>query len=300
MIDALDLHRFEDDGGPPGPDYTPPTHIGIATAPPSEPPELKIVLGGGDGLIQIPAAVETPEKLTWKSYCDWRRTKCRPYDYDQGPVLATVISDTIDPVLAARSLEEIDQATHEVVGEAAELGELFFNELLDTFYASRSKLIDECGDILFCACWALDAWGNNPLASLDSDQLELIAVDPNELVAMIRAALRNGPQIVSQNQGFMDALALTVQTSLSGIMTGVGLTANAFKKLRFQRRQQDVGVQVKRILGAMHVVNQILYIASSNMEDAMRANMKKLNYRWPRGTGDPTTPPGGFREGDGK
>ena len=46
---------------------------------------------------------------------------------------------------------EDEVATHELVGEVDELGELFLTNGSGAFFRdSLDKLIDECGDILFC------------------------------------------------------------------------------------------------------------------------------------------------------
>jgi hypothetical protein len=301
IIDLHAEHRFDDDGGPPRPEtFAMPTHIGIAMPPPAD---TEAAVADGDGSAKpIVEAPEAEPALTWQAYCAWRRTKCRPYDHKNSPALVTTATTAAELMIGGpdreRALEEIDQATHEVVGEAAELAELFFTEKLDAFYGTRDKLIDECGDILFCACWAMDAWGKNPLDDAEIPGLELITVGEDETVHFFRTTLMTTQPDEIENGSFLEALALIVQTSLSGLMCGLGLTANAFKKLKFQRRPQDVDSQIKRIAGAMCVVNQLLYLVGSDIKAALRSNMKKLDARYPNGYRPGQG--GGIGTGDGK
>lgn len=257
----------------------------------------------------IDARGETLNSLTWPTYLAWRKTKTRPFDYLNGPALATVVPEQIlDPeALSAaeavshrareRSLEEIDQATLEFIGEVAELGELFTEHGPTVFWGNlRDKLIDECGDILFCATWAFDAWGANPLA--EADDLELMRVtDENELTAFAAAIAGNQMGIVLGNARFVSMLGGMVFNLMLSAQTNAGLTANAFKKLRYQRRAQDVEKQIGRIANVLIVVNQILIVANSSVEEALKVNMRKLDARRPGGY-NPAVP-GGIRTGEG-
>jgi hypothetical protein len=231
-------------------------------------------LGGGSGLILPFAAAPEPEApLTWAEYTSWRRTKC------------------------PSPPEDLARATLELVGEVGELADLILTEGASTFYGEKkAKLIDECGDIFFCACWALDAWGKNPL--VDSDDLEIMRVSEDSQLLLFTAALANNKlEDVMASAIFMSSLFSVISEALRGMQTHVGLTANACKKQVYQKRSQDVDKQIGRIGGALLAVNQILIIANSNVEEALVANRTKLNARYPDGWHSNVG--GGIREGGG-
>jgi hypothetical protein len=301
-----------------------PFHIGIA---PEEQiilkdvrPERKpkLVLAGGP--VDPPTLVgidgEALNPLTWASYAAWRRTKCRPYDHATCPALATTVSeDTRQPHQISineqaawhescgrqRGIEEIDQATHEFIGETGELGELFTEIGPGVFFGdSRAKLIDECGDIFFCAMWALDAWGHNPFDDAKIADLELVRVDDDDNpLAKFAVTLANyDPEVLLASKNFVQDIAGLVMPMLVSAMSSAALTANSFKKLRFQRREQKVEIQVERIVTTLFMVNQILIIANSSVEEALISNQRKLNARFPDGYKPGVG--GGIRTGEGK
>lgn len=246
---------------------------------------------------------ETLTSLTWDKYLPWRQSKCRPFNYKGMPRYATTVSAS-DPECRdgnrVRALEEIDQATLELIGEAAELGELFLGSgPLNPFFDGplRDKLIDECGDILFCGCWAMDAWGENPL--IGADDLELVRVeDGSELAGMANAFITYSPEAVNSNQRFRAIMSNAIQGMLVGMQTAAGLLANSFKKLKYQRREQDAELQIGRIASVLTIANQILIIANSSVEEALKSNMRKLDARYPDGY--KTGQGGGIRTGQGK
>lgn len=274
----------------------------------------RLVLANGQPVSATPSVTsdlvsvtgETLNSLTWPDYLAWRKTKTRPYDYENGPreaqestrnhnALSTAERAEITPVW--RALEEIDQATLEMIGEVAELGELFIEHGPTVFWGNlRDKLIDECGDILFCASWAFDAWGLNPLDA--ADDLEIMRVtDDNELVAFATAIASNQMGIVLGNARFVSMLGGMMFNLMLTAQTNAGLTANSLKKLAFQKREQSVEKQVGRIANVLLVVNQILIVANSSVEEALKVNMRKLDARRPAGY-DPAVP-GGIRTGEG-
>lgn len=255
-------------------------------------------------LVGIDGAALNP--LTWASYAAWRRTKCRPCDHVRWPSVATVISDAVpldavDAFKRDRALEEIDQATHEFIGETGELGELFTEIGTGVFFGdSRVKLIDECGDIYFCGLWALDAWGHNPLDDASISDLEFIRVedDSNPLAQFAIAIANYKPDVLLNSKNFVQDLASLVMPMLVSAMSNAALTANSFKKLRFQRREQKVAIQVERIITTLFMVNQILIIANSSVEEALISNQRKLDARFPNGYQSGVG--GGIRTGAGK
>lgn len=237
----------------------------------------------------------------WPAYCDWRETKCRPYDLIEGPRSAhsevSVFTGGEEQPYPNRDrgIEEIDQATHELVGEVAEMAELIMEHGPASFVGkTREKLIDECGDILFCGCWALDAWGHNVLRDAPDDDVELVIPDENNPGKIIGDGLRSGMKLnPTAGLQFMEfVLKSTVIAQIN-----VGLTANSFKKLKFQRRQQDVNLQCERILEAFVHVNILLITAGSTIAEAMAFNQRKLNARYPDGYAHGQG--GGIRTGDG-
>lgn len=276
-----------------------PFKIGIAPvasaelSPPSNPPAPPVILGM-DG--------EPADKLTWPKYLAWRKTKCRPYDYENGPKLVNLaVNDAFHGTPdnnKARALEEIDQATHEFVGEVAELGELLMSRGPMAFYEDRSKLVDEIGDVLFCGAWVLDAWGKNPLNDA-TDELEIIDISSMDRLQAIADMLAKCPiEKAVEIPGFMDELGSSVMSLFTQASVQAGLLCNSYKKLRFQCREQDVDTQVARVVAVFVIVSQILGIASASVEDALRTNMRKLDARFPEGYKPGVG--GGIRTGDGK
>jgi len=250
----------------------------------------------------IDATGETLTSLEWPEYAAWRRTKCMPRNLNRDVLPSPVqpeLEDAFRKVWPKQEwIEEIDQATHELVGETAELGELFAEFGPATFFGDhRVKLIDECGDILFCASWALDAWGVNPLE--ECDDLEFVRVEEDTDLATFARVVASIPMYKAlQNPTFVAALVQSTLHQLLTIQTNAGLTANAFKKLKFQRREQDTDKQVNRIMQAIFATNVILVLANSSIEDAIKSNMKKLDARFPLGYQPGVG--GGIRTGDGK
>lgn len=320
--DSHDQHRMDDDGGcvqpipvkigiapatvSPNSHYNQ-TRFGVGSVTASEPSRL--VFANGSSVNAGPVATdlvgvtgETLTSLTWDKYLAWRRTKCRPFD-QSCTGLATKPKSAVtegQTSLAVRAIEEIDQAVLEVIGEVAELGELFLaHGPIAPFFEGeiRTKLIDECGDIFFCACWSMDAWGDNPLAGIDD--LEILRVEEgSELEGIANAFLAHTPEEIMGNKRFRAVMSNMIQGSLVGMQTAAGLLANSFKKLKFQRREQDVEVQIGRIASVLTIANQILIIANSSVEEALKSNMRKLDARYPNGYQPGQG--GGIREGAGK
>lgn len=226
--------------------------------------------------------------LTWDGFLAWRKTKCRPFDRTAFPF----------PYMEQpRILEEIDQATHEFVGEVAELAQLFAENGPSVFFGDlRTKLIDECGDILFCAAWALDSWGLNPL--YEATDLEIVRVPSDSDTAFYAHCIDIEGEKVLNDGKFVCHLGAAVINLLLHAQTNAGLLCNSYKKLRFQRREQSVDVQVGRIATVLISVNHLLLIAGSNVEEALKVNQRKLDARYPQGY--QAGQGGGIRTGEGK
>jgi hypothetical protein len=286
-----------------------PFNIGIAPTEPRKPVIMQESLSVPIRSIQdeIAEAVELVNKvyktpLTWPIYIAWRKTKCKPRNLarhlEPGDAILDNEPEFRDTFPKQEWIEEIDQATLELVGEVAELGELFEDNGPGTYYGDkRLKLIDECGDIFFCANWAMDAWSVNPLAAIDS--IELIDVSKADAIQMFARVIREiAPEDSFKNENFLSGLAAVTYKQISVMQTSTGLTANSFKKLKFQRRKQDYDVQIDRIMTALAAANVILVLANSSVEEALRSNIKKLDARFPLGYQPGVG--GGIRTGEGK
>ncbi len=299
MVTEFDHHRMDDDGAPPY-DNRHVLRIGIApSAPPGTEKPRPIVAGSPSGktvearsvgnlilpgrpeapaekpalILPMSARAEPEPSLTWAEYAAWRKTKCAPHDQPA-------------------------RATLELVGEVGELAELLLTRGPATFYGEdRAKLIDECGDVFFCASWCFDEWGKNPL--VESDDLELVRVDEDDPILLFTRALAENPlEAVQHSPNFVGGLARLVYNALASMQTQAALTANACKKRIFQGREQDAEKQVGRIAAVLMTVNQILIVANSNVEEALKANRAKLDARYPDGWH--ASVGGGIREGAGK
>jgi hypothetical protein len=235
-----------------------------------------LVIHAGVVVEHSPEPIEEP-RLTWAKYIEWRKGKCPPAE-------------------GRPELDEVNQAIHEFVGEVAELGELFLEYGAETFVEPvRTKLVDVCGDILFCACWVMDAYGQNPID--DTDGIELLRFEPGhtllQMAELIAAKWSDTDQKLHSR--VTSVLEGVYQRAMLEAQTNAGLLCNSYKKLRYQRRAQDVSVQISRVVGVLITVNQFLVLASSTVLDALLVNTAKLDVRFPDGH----TIGGGDRTGKG-
>jgi hypothetical protein len=247
----------------PDPDILPPDLNAKACIEEAEALRPRVARVGDDGPTLSPSATaEEGSGITWPGYIAWRATK--------SPVGR-------DPLV------DLDQATHEFVGEVAELGELFLAHGPAAFYGERrAALIDAIGDILFCGCRALDAWGRNPLSG--ASDLEFIRIADEHPFAAFAEALASRPiEQVAANPQFMSMLAGAVFSIMLNAQTSAGLTANACKERVYQGREQDIDTQVGRILRTLVAANEVLTIANSSVGEALAVNMRKLDARDPGG-----------------
>lgn len=214
-------------------------------------------------------------------YAAWRATKCEPRDYS----------------IPGKQLEDIDQATHELVGEVAETNQLIHESGLDviTDPAARRRLIGECGDVFFCASWCMDAWGPNVFRHRTAPNPNAIFHHEDEEV------LREAARFLTANLGTMDQdrrdeFFANFQTLGLYMSIQAGLLSNAFKKAMWQRRAQDKFEQAQRALATLGFCTRILALADATVEDALEANVTKLDARYPDGYRGPG---GGNRTGKG-
>lgn len=219
---------------------------------------------------------ERPTHTDLEQFARWRRTKCQ-------------FRNLSDPV---QRMEEIDQATHEFVGEVAELIEMLAIDPLAPFMEGRDKLKDEIGDIFFCGSWLGDAIGHNLLIESLPTAEDLLAPGRCEGLERARRKLIDGT--LSGNEG--TALGIEVIALGLAMSSQAGLLCNAYKKARWQRRPQPLDVQVRRINVVLSVAAEFLYLAGFAVADSLARNVEKLDTRFPVGYQGPG---GGIRTGKG-
>lgn len=187
------------------------------------------------------------DPLTWETYCEWRHTKCPQRDLSE----------------PMQRDEEITQATLELVGEVAEVNllSLEYGNLL-LCEPHRSKLIDECGDCLFCACWVATAWNNEP-------------------------PFNGGIPEKGEK-----SCEIYIEESIAKVSYYSGILANRLKKQRYQGKKQNKSEMARLSEFAIMHITDILEQVGSSVDETLRVNIAKLNKRFPRGH----TPDGGIRE----
>jgi hypothetical protein len=232
-----------------------------------------------------------PEPWTsWSRYCDWRITKSP--DRDRRP-----------------PTERMDQATHEVVGAYAELmhqvgqaGSLLFRD-----DRARQALLSEAGDVFFGAAWLMDAWGYSVLRALSTaPTVELIsAAEKAELdrhFGHFRDTLAGGPPDAPDDERRLAWRAASNQfewlaiTHLYRGMMLLGQTCHLFTTHVYRRQPQLPDQVADWTIAALCSVASVLHLVGLSVEDALRANVAKLDARFPNGR----VPGGGHREGDGQ
>lgn len=221
-----------------------------------------------------------PTHENFPLYCLWRSSKCpdRPRSND----------------LAV--LDEMDQATHEFVGECAEVAQAVYRANVEDLYynndsIARANLIDEIGDVIFCGCWCADAWGVSPMREYDSR--------PTRFVPLIRDMRKITWDVRNDRRwdwDFYGSVASNMAVFTSKACMFSGLISNSFKKHKWQGRAQDSSIQANRIVSAFNAVSELLEMVGSNVEEAMLANITKLDARFPYGY----QAGGGIRTGKGK
>jgi hypothetical protein len=233
-----------------------------------------------------------PTHRHWPRYCDWRMSKCPPRDQTNND----------------DRLEDLIQATLELCGEAGELGSIIDTGGLDLFVPGpvRASLLDELGDVTFELCWALDAWGVNPLRKFTGAGLDRHVVGTDENVVqrmrLIVEAHLTGP--TSGLHDVEDEKARELATECAGDVIGVLRsnalsiasaacgTANVVKKLLYQGKRADGNEQAYALCMALTDVRRIALVALGlELEDVVAHNITKLDARFPNGW----SPNGGIR-----
>jgi hypothetical protein len=240
---------------------------------PAPAPELKIV--------EPPPAPEPGAPASaWPLYCDWRKTKC--------------------PSEGTRSgLEDLDQSIHEFVGEVSEFAQVLAEADWTACIGDTAKrLLFEAGDVFFCGCWVMDASGLNPLRDVEGT---LALRDPSAegqaedfaggVIARLDA--EGAPDEDNPFSRDVEAVRQMLTAGLLGCTVRAGLLCDTFKKGVWQRRQPDVSAFFSRVLEVFYMVEQILGLFGATTEMALKANVQKLDTRYPEGW----KPGGGVRKG---
>jgi hypothetical protein len=226
---------------------------------------------------------ENPTHKSFPRYCAWRETKCRRRDTRHVEQL----------------IEEMDEATHQFVGEVAELAELIFDEGLSCLMPDIAvyDLISEIGDIFFCGLWLLDAYRANPFRVDGCPAPNELR--PEEELAVARS-IAERLATLDENEDLHQEERQAYQLALSQLSwkccIDAGILCNYFKKIRWQQRAQSRAEMAERVVMVLYHCAHILAMAGATVEDALARNIEKLDTRFPDGY---TVPGGGIREGKG-
>ncbi len=217
--------------------------------------------------------------ITWKKYSEFRKSMCRPFP---GPV------DFGDhPKPSHEAMDFLNEAIHELVGEVAEMAQIFENHGKESMLnGERDCLIDECGDILFCADWVLGIlypWWCDP--NQDGDGVEIIEVDPMSpvpaQVASLYSDFSEHLAEVSSREALDFCFGEAVRVAYT-MMMEAGLLCNQFKKLRYRNNKKySVANNVAGVFRILSHVNMILVLVGSSVREAMEVNIEKLVGRYP-------------------
>jgi hypothetical protein len=234
-----------------------------------------------------------PTHNHWPCYCDWRKSKCPPRDQAEN-------DDRI---------EDLIQATLELCGETGELGLLIGGAGLNLFYSSpvRESLLDELGDVVFEICWALDAWGLNPLREFTKGGIDRHLIGNGEgYIQRMRSIVEDhltGPTsgLFCEDQDSDDYRSAVecglevlnvLRSQALSVASIAGGTANALKKLLYQGKKAVAKEQALALCSTLSVVRHIAVVALGvTLEDVLAHNIEKLDARFPNGW----SPGGGIR-----
>jgi len=235
--------------------------------------EDKIEIGGATPV----SFAERP--ITWKEYSAFRKSMCRPFP---GPV------DFGDhPKPSHEAMDFLNEAIHELVGEVAEMSQIFEKHgKISMLNGERDCLIDECGDILFCADWVLGllypGWNEG---NQDSDGVEIIEVDPLSPVPASVASLYShisGHLAEARSREALDFCFGEAVRVAYTMMMEAGLLCNQFKKLRYRNNKKyNVTNNVAGVFRILSHANMILVLVGSSVREAMEVNIEKLVGRYP-------------------
>jgi hypothetical protein len=237
-------------------------------------PDLKI--------IAPPPAPEGPGTPggAWPLFCDWRKTKCP--------------SEGTRP-----ALENLDQAIHEFVGEVSEFAQVLADpDWTACIGDTARRLMFEAGDVFFCGVWVMDASGLNPLRDVEGGILALRQAGTDSQAedfargVIARLDAEGVPDEDSPRFPDVEAVRQMLAAGLLACTVRAGLLCDTFKKGVWQRRQLPVGAFFERVLEVFYMVEQIAGLFGVTAEMAIKANVRKLDARFPEGW----KPGGGIRE----
>ena len=254
--------------------------IQVIGAPPRSVPRLVFANGSsiesrGNG--SFPHSEKFPTDQHWSQYCEWRATKCPP-------------SNERHP------LDELNQATLEYLGELGELACLVGEHggAVMIYPELTAKVVDEAGDAFFTGTWALDAWGINFLTKMGGDEPGVAILSTDDLKTERTLFDSYKDVLVSHDEdpewkpdeNFIRSLKLFEHYSgiaMLGALAHGSMTANALKKLVYHKRDQNVHQQCELILVALTCVERVLVMCGKTIQDALQANIAKLDARFPEG-----------------
>ena len=213
--------------------------------------------------------VERP--LTWSEYSDFRKSCCRPFP---GPV-----DYGADEKPTPDQLDYLNQAIHELNGEVAEVGEVIQKHQINIFSVlGRNELVDELGDVVFCADWVLGIlvadW--HGLGHDDDDTLEIISVADPEVLGRCHQIQQIFAGITPAREDLAYGMS-EIYTSAFAMMVQAGLLSNSYKKLVYrQGKKYNVAVQAGRIGTLLAHTNMILFVLGVSMKECLEMNITKL------------------------
>ncbi len=210
-----------------------------------------------------------PTHKDWVRYCDWRITKTPRRDR----------SNLIERI------EDLDQATHELVGEAAELGDCILTHGLDVCTKEQARLVGAIGDLFFRGLWAADAWGHNRFR-------DAMVPPPSECVPAEK--LRDIEALALDEEATQGVMVKLMHLAFQ-VNVLAGLNGNAFRKARWHQKPVPASTQGDTIAHCLLVAATLAALAGATVEECLEANIKKLDARFPDGF----VVGGGIRSGEG-
>jgi hypothetical protein len=211
-----------------------------------------------------------PTHRDWTRFCNWRITK-------------TPHRNRADMI---ERIEDLDHATHELVGAVAGLGDCILAYGVAVRSDKRDAMMGELGDVFFTGSWAADAWGVNRLR-------EGMVPPPAEFVPVERLA-EIEPFSLADDEG-SEAAGLKMMHLAFQVQTLAGLACNAFKEARWHRRVQSAQRQGDTIAHALLTAGMLAAVAGLTVEECLQSNIAKLDARFPDGF----AVGGGIRSGEG-
>jgi hypothetical protein len=223
---------------------------------------------------QKPECVGSPGTVDLVAYSKWATAKCPP-------AACGTPTAAIHPTI-------------ELFGEIGETVEHFMRGGVRLTLESdhRAKLIDEIGDVVFCAVWVLRAMGFEEALSRPEflfDPAETDELWENGLKVVLEAIRAKTPERITVASA---KYRMTVEPYFSLLTVNGGNAANKIKKIAYQHVDVPKNQIVELLLGVISACNCILALHNVEFFEAIQANVNKLDARFPEGW----KPGGGVRE----